>query len=430
MAALTQTRAFTARPATAARSARRSSVVVAAARPTWYPGARRRRWGGCRLLRSAAQSRARARGPSPAPLAARRPILTRKRRPPPSSSAGATPPKYLNGSLVGDYGARGSRPPRPDPASAPAAAISPPSSPLTPPTLLSAPTGFDPLRLGANADLLPYYAEAELTNGRWAMAAVAGILFTDLVGLPAWWSDAQTATYALDTKTQLAVGVPLFAVLEGMRARGWERTGESGAFGMHPFDPLGKLSPEMRLKEVKNARLAMVAFLGFASQAAVRGLGPIECLKVRRRVGLGWAGLGCVFFVRVAWRLCACAFCASTALALRQSPIIRAITHSLIDLPPTAPPPPRSSTSRTPATTTSSRLRSATRRRSRSSSSPCCRSSSRPSARSTAATTRSSARSRGDPAAERKGWRRGAILCAGARASRDERRAGRPPRVI
>jgi hypothetical protein len=48
--------------------------------------------------------------------------------------------------------------------------------------------GFDPLRLGqGSAERLAWFAEAEKTNGRWAMAAVAGILFTDLVGLPKWW---------------------------------------------------------------------------------------------------------------------------------------------------------------------------------------------------------------------------------------------------
>ena len=39
------------------------------------------------------------------------------------------------------------------------------------------------------------YAEAEKTNGRWAMAAVAGILFTDAMGLPRWFDEAQQATY-------------------------------------------------------------------------------------------------------------------------------------------------------------------------------------------------------------------------------------------
>lgn len=47
--------------------------------------------------------------------------------------------------------------------------------------------GFDPLRLGTNPDQLKWFREAELTNGRWAMAAVAGILFTDLVGLTPFW---------------------------------------------------------------------------------------------------------------------------------------------------------------------------------------------------------------------------------------------------
>lgn len=48
--------------------------------------------------------------------------------------------------------------------------------------------GFDPLRLGAtNKEQLKWYREGELYNGRWAMAAVAGILFTDLVGLPKFW---------------------------------------------------------------------------------------------------------------------------------------------------------------------------------------------------------------------------------------------------
>lgn len=46
---------------------------------------------------------------------------------------------------------------------------------------------FDPLRLGTNTETLKWFREAELTNGRWAMAAVAGILFTDLVGLPKFW---------------------------------------------------------------------------------------------------------------------------------------------------------------------------------------------------------------------------------------------------
>ena len=54
---------------------------------------------------------------------------------------------------------------------------------------------------------------------------------------------------------------------------------QTGALGIAPFDPMGMMTNETRLKEIKNGRLAMLAFLGFCSQAAVRGKGPIECLQ-------------------------------------------------------------------------------------------------------------------------------------------------------
>ena len=47
--------------------------------------------------------------------------------------------------------------------------------------------GFDPLGLGSDPERLKWYAEAEKMNGRWAMAACAGILFTDLLGKDKWF---------------------------------------------------------------------------------------------------------------------------------------------------------------------------------------------------------------------------------------------------
>ncbi|KAL6784696.1 LHCA2 [Auxenochlorella protothecoides x Auxenochlorella symbiontica] len=188
---------------------------------------------GSALYRPATQFRA-----SPAPPSRRSTVQVHARG---TWYPGAKRPKHLDGSLPGDY-------------------------------------GFDPLRLGVKPELLAYYREGELTNGRWAMAAVAGILFTEAVGLPPWWK-AGAEQYPIDNKTLILVEIATFAVLEGLRARGWEKTGESGAFGMHPFDPAKLLSDEMREKEVKNGRLAMVALVGFASQAAVWGKGPIESLQ-------------------------------------------------------------------------------------------------------------------------------------------------------
>lgn len=152
---------------------------------------------------------------------------------------GAAAPAHLDGSIAGDY-------------------------------------GFDPLRLGTNPENLAWYKEAELTNGRWAMMAVAGILFTDSAGLPKFWL-AGGEKYALDFQSLALIEVALFAIFEYKRYENIKKTGTGGLLGMSPFDPLGMASDSMAEKEVKNGRLAMVAFVGFCSQAAVQGKGPVDC---------------------------------------------------------------------------------------------------------------------------------------------------------
>ena len=133
--------------------------------------------------------------------------------------------------------------------------------------------------LAANKDLQKWMVEGELTNGRWAMAAVAGILFTDLFGLGDWWTAGAKPT-PIPLTTLVAIQTAVFAFLEAKRYESWKKTGYGGVAGIAPFDPLGMDSPEMREKEIRNGRLAMLAFLGFSSVAAVRGLGPIEALKL------------------------------------------------------------------------------------------------------------------------------------------------------
>jgi hypothetical protein len=155
---------------------------------------------------------------------------------------GTQPPPYLDGTMAGDY-------------------------------------GFDPLRLGANEETLPYLQEAELMNGRWAMHATAGILFTDAVGLPKWWEAGEAAIGDWDLKTLIALQAVIMGFLEAARIRGFMATGQSGVVGNFPFDPTGQDSPEMRVKEVKNGRLAMMSFLGMVSQYAVTGTSPLEGLK-------------------------------------------------------------------------------------------------------------------------------------------------------
>ncbi|KAI8101533.1 Photosystem I chlorophyll a/b-binding protein 5 [Picochlorum sp. SENEW3] len=153
---------------------------------------------------------------------------------------GATAPKHLDGKMAGDF-------------------------------------GFDPLGLGTDPERLKWYAEAEKTNGRWAMAACAGILFTEVLGKPKWF-EAGAEEYWMPNNALLAVEAVIMGFLELKRYQGWKDSGVSGFINAFPFDPAGMNSPDMAVKEVKNGRLAMVAFVGFAVAALVTRQGPIEAL--------------------------------------------------------------------------------------------------------------------------------------------------------
>ncbi len=135
------------------------------------------------------------------------------------------------------------------------------------------------LGLGVDPDRLKWYVEAELTNGRWAMAAVAGILFTDAFGIKPVWYEAGQADYWLPPLPQLAILAPVMGFLETKRLENFLKSGQSGVADIVPFDPMGMgKSADMRIKEVKNGRLAMVAFIGFAVAALVTRKGPLGAL--------------------------------------------------------------------------------------------------------------------------------------------------------
>lgn len=185
---------------------------------------------------------------------------------------GADVPSYLNGTLAGDF-------------------------------------GFDPLGLGRDAKQLAWNTHAELFHCRLCMTAVAGILIPDvlthagILSVPQWYESGKAyaeAEGAIPTSSLLASMLFMIHFVETKRGADIERPGsqaEKGSFaglegafkGVEPGYPGGFFDPlnfnksaatwaDWKLKEVKNGRLAMMALLGFASQYAATGKGPVDNL--------------------------------------------------------------------------------------------------------------------------------------------------------
>ncbi|KAL6873358.1 hypothetical protein ACP4OV_013440 [Aristida adscensionis] len=180
--------------------------------------------------------------------------------------------------------------------------------------------GFDPLGLsdpeGTGGFIEPkWLAYGEVINGRFAMLGAAGAIAPEVLGklglippetaLP-WFKTgvippAGTYSYWADPYTLFVFEMALMGFAEHRRLQDWYNPGSMGkqyflglekflagsgdpAYPGGPiFNPLGfgkddKAMKELKLKEIKNGRLAMLAILGYFIQGLVTGVGPFQNL--------------------------------------------------------------------------------------------------------------------------------------------------------
>jgi hypothetical protein len=167
--------------------------------------------------------------------------------------------------------------------------------------------GFDVAGLASNPKRLERYRQAEIMNGRWAMLGVVGCVAPELLakvsgveyGDYGVWFKAGAQVFdpaginylgnpslihAQSITLILVTEILLMGAAEGFRVGGGPLgPAKDPVYPGGAFDPLGLTKDadafaELKVKEVKNGRLAMLGMLGLFMQGFATGKGPVDNL--------------------------------------------------------------------------------------------------------------------------------------------------------
>lgn len=175
--------------------------------------------------------------------------------------------------------------------------------------------GFDILGLGRNPSNFAKYYELELLHARWAMLGALGVVVPELLQRfqiadfveSTWWKvggaklEGNTLEYLGVDGLHIAGRQPVVTIafcqfllmlgpeyarscgIDALEPVGWYLPGCKNYPGSFLFDPLdlGRDAincENLKVKEIKNGRLAMVAWAGFFAQALVTRDSPISNL--------------------------------------------------------------------------------------------------------------------------------------------------------
>lgn len=175
--------------------------------------------------------------------------------------------------------------------------------------------GFDPASLAVEEASFDRYFELELLHARWAMLGLVGAIIPEVLqysGLttfaePRWWAvgaaklGGEDLNYLGVAGLRIAGGQGILIIaicqvllmfgpeyarscgIEALEPLGLYLPGDKNYPGSFLFDPLGfsedvEMFEIMKVREIKNGRLAMVAWAAFFVQGAVTKEGPIQNL--------------------------------------------------------------------------------------------------------------------------------------------------------